>query len=441
MKIIRNTAIILTSKIVLCILNFAKSVLINRILGPFGKGQYALITLIPKLLTTFGSLGIGVSNVYYTGRGKDSISHIVSTSLVVAVILGFILIGLLFFSIDYIPDSLLKDVQNNKILISSLIIPFGLLNIFFSSVLLGSDRTKEVGVLWILAPSTLILYLIVLTIFLKTGVMGAVSAWILSTMSVTVFSVIFIRQRIKIQFKINMHFLKKSLIYGLKAHIGACTQFLNYRLDMFFVQYFLGFTQLGYYSLAVAFSELLWDVPYSVSTALFPKVSSSSMDEASRLTPKICRNTIFVMIILSICVFAFCEIIIRIAYSPVFLPSVVPLRILLPGVIILSISKVLSGDLSGRGMPIYSTRASIASLFLNVPLNFLLIPKWGIAGAAFASTVSYTTQTFIVIYYFVKISKNRIFDTLIIKLADFHAYRSLIRDQYNKLISKGTRSI
>ncbi|UCE17742.1 MAG: polysaccharide biosynthesis C-terminal domain-containing protein [Gemmatimonadota bacterium] len=350
--------------------------------------------------------------------------------------MGFIIIGLLFFSIDYIPDSLLKDVQNKKILIASLMIPFGLLNIYLSSILLGSDRTKEVGVLWILAPSTLILYLIVLTIFFQTGVMGAVSAWILSTMSVTVFSVIFVGRRVKLRLKMNVHFLKKSLVYGLKAHLGTCTQFLNYRLDMFFVQYFLGFTQLGYYSLAVAFSELLWDIPYSVSTALFPKVSSSSMEEASSLTPKICRNTVFVMIILSLGVFVFCEIIIRIAYSQVFLPSVVPLRILLPGIVILSISKVLSGDLSGRGMPIFSTRASIASLFLNVPLNFFLIPKWGIAGAAFASTVSYTAQTFIVIYYFVKISKNRVFDTLIIKPADFHAYRSLVLEQLNKLVLK-----
>ncbi|MFQ6115063.1 MAG: oligosaccharide flippase family protein, partial [bacterium] len=329
MKILKNTAIIFSSRILLFILNFAKSVLIHRILGPFGKGQFALITLIPKLLTTLGSLGIGVSNVYFTGRKKDKLSDIVSTSFIIAIVLGLILIGILLLLFDYLPDSLLRDVQLSQILIASLIIPFGLLNIYISSILLGCDRTKEVGVLWILAPSALISYLIILTMILKKGVVGAVSAWILSTVTVTVFSIFFINQRVKIKLSLKIHFFKKSLIYGLKAHLGTCAQFLNYRLDMFFVQYFLGFAQLGYYSLAVAISELLWDVPYSVSTALFPKISSSSKEEASSLTPKMCRNTVFVMLLLSAFVFLFCEIIIRIAYSQVFLASALPLRILL----------------------------------------------------------------------------------------------------------------
>jgi Na+-driven multidrug efflux pump len=113
------------------------------------------------------------------------------------------------------------------------------------------------------------------------------------------------------------------------------------------------------------------------------------------------------------------------------------LRILLPGVVTLSIAKVLSGDLSGRGMPMYSTRAAIVALCLNVPLNFLLIPKWGISGAALASTISYSIQAAVLLYYFVNISPNGVFDTLVIKREDFQVYRRFVREQLDRIVLRG----
>jgi O-antigen/teichoic acid export membrane protein len=229
------------------------------------------------------------------------------------------------------------------------------------------------------------------------------------------------------------------VIYGLKAHLGTCAQFLNYRVDIFFVQYYLGFTQLGYYTLAVAIAELLWELPHSMSTALFQRVSSTTAIEADRLTPKMCRNTFFLMFVISGCVFLFGELIIRIAYSSAFLPAAVALRILLPGVVVLSISKVLSSDLTGRGRPIYSTRAALIALGVNLPLNFWLIPRWGITGAAFASTVAYSLQALVVLMYFVRVSHNTVVETLIIRKEDFRAYRRLLHDMYRR-ISHGHQS-
>lgn len=433
MKTLKNAAIIFSSKLVLFLLNFAKSIIIHRLLGPLGKGQFALITQIPRLLTTLGSLGIGTSTLYYTGRKKHKLTDIISTSLLVAAFLGLILILLFYLLFDYLPVFLLRDLKLDQILIASLIIPFGLINIYSSSILLGSQRTPKAARLWILSSASMIFYLVLFNVVWKQGVMGAVAALVLSTVTVSAVSIAYLLQQARIQFRISKDYLKQTISYGLKAHLGACAQFLNYRLDIFFVQYYLGFTQLGYYTLAVALAELLWDLPFSVSTALFQKVSSSTETDANKLTPLICRNTFFLMLLVTSGVFLLGEVIIRIAYSPAFLPSALPLRILLPGILILSITKVLSGDLSGRGKPIYSTRAALVALFLNIPLNFLFIPKWGIAGAAFASTISYSTQTAVIIFYFIRESQNRLFDLLIIKRRDFVAYRTFLRQQWKKM--------
>jgi Na+-driven multidrug efflux pump len=75
---------------------------------------------------------------------------------------------------------------------------------------------------------------------------------------------------------------------------------------------------------------------------------------------------------------------------PAFGESVLPFCLILPGIVSLSVSKVLSGYVSGVGDPGSVARVSVASLGVNVAANIVLIPRLGIAGAALASTISYT---------------------------------------------------
>lgn len=63
---------------------------------------------------------------------------------------------------------------------------------------------------------------------------------------------------------------------------------------------------------------------------------------------------------------------------------------------------------------------------MNVPINLWLIHKWGIAGAAFASTVTYIVATIVVIIDFVKISGKLWTDILVIKKQDFQDYKNII---------------
>jgi len=63
---------------------------------------------------------------------------------------------------------------------------------------------------------------------------------------------------------------------------------------------------------------------------------------------------------------------------------------------------------------------------VNIPLNLWLIPKWGIAGAVFASTVTYIVTTMVVIIVFVKISGKSWYEILLIKKQDFQDYKKII---------------
>ena len=92
---------------------------------------------------------------------------------------------------------------------------------------------------------------------------------------------------------------------------------------------------------------------------------------------------------------------------------------LLPGVIIIAVAKILTSDLGGRGRPEIGMFSALASLAINVPLNIILIPKWGISGSAVATSLTYIFASLIVMISFKKISKSSWSDFLLIKAQDF----------------------
>ena len=80
--------------------------------------------------------------------------------------------------------------------------------------------------------------------------------------------------------------------------------------------------------------------------------------------------------------------------------SGIVLKLLLPGVVILTIFKVMNMDLAGKGKPWIAMKAMLPSLVLNVVLNLMWIPGYGASGSAFASTVSYALSGILFLYFY-----------------------------------------
>src|SRR5690606_8983743 len=75
---------------------------------------------------------------------------------------------------------------------------------------------------------------------------------------------------------------------------------------------------------------------------------------------------------------------------------------LLPGVLILTIFKVMNMDLAGKGKPWVAMKAMIPSLLANTLLNIILIPSMGAKGSAIASTASYAIAGILFLYFYSK---------------------------------------
>jgi len=213
----------------------------------------------------------------------------------------------------------------------------------------------------------------------------------------------------------------------MREHVGNIAQRFNLRLDTVLLAVFLVPAEIGYYTIAVLLAELIWNVPDSIGVVLFPKVAMSGKESAVVTTVQTCRITFLLTLLLCSGMAVVGRWIIYILYGSEYLPAYLPLVILLPGILALSLAKILTKYTSGIGKPQYNSISAIVSFVINIPLLLLLVPKAGILGAGIASSIAYVVYLIVILVYFKKETGCRLFSLFIITRSDIRQITSRLR--------------
>lgn len=404
----RQTTFTLATSILGLLLGVGTSVILARVLGPEGRGIYTLATLLPSLIVTFGNLGIGPATVYYVARGEFRRQEILGNNVLLSTGIGGIgvLAGLVV--VRFFQESVFPGVAPGYLLLALVLVPVEVFFSYVCYVLLGAQRIKEFNYVQI-AHSVLFLGFVAFTLLgLKAGVTGALLAGLLSWLVVDVL-VFRLAKRISggINVKPNRAYIKQATTYGIQAHLSNILGFLNYRVDMFLVNGFLGPAAVGLYAVGVGLVEKLWMVSHAASTVLFPRVAAETEEERRKeFTPLVARTVLWTTALGALVLALLSRWIVLLLYSEAFLPAVGALQALLVGIVALSAGRVLSNDIAGRGFPGLNIYTGLVAVATNIALNLLWIPRYGIVGAAWASTVSYTVSFLGALFFYCRLSGN-----------------------------------
>ena len=393
------------------ILSLATAAITARWLGPAGKGQLAMVFMVPAMLQMFLGAGLGPANVYYVGSGRLSVSQLSANSLafsILGTILGFLLI--LPIMMGDILNVILPGVSTGYLMFGMIALPLGLISGNLNAILQGLQRIYTLNILSVVGSLLSVLFIAALVIGLDLGILGALVA----TLTVQAVMLLAIgrcvhREGAYLRPEWHPQIVRPTLSYGMKCYIANLLQYFNYRLDVFIVNFFLGPSAVGIYGVSVVMAELLWQIPNAASFVIFPKSANSTQEAMNRFTPRVFWIILAITIAGAGGLALFGKLAIRIVFSNAFLDAYIPLLILLPGVVLLGAGKVLTNDIAGRGYPHYNSITSGVSLVVTVALDLLLIPAMGIVGAALASTASYILTFFAsVLFYFIVSRKQRI---------------------------------
>jgi len=383
---------ILATRVVQFGLAILTSILISRLLGPSDKGAYVAVTTVPGLLAAIGVLGLPSAVNYFAGRGH-AVASLIRATVVFTALLSIVLVGLVWIVRPILEASVLRAAPDALLQVILLTVPASLIATFGGSLLYGRQTIRVYNMILIFQAGALLAADVVLVWVLGLGVEGAVAATVLVSV-LTALAVLVEVRRLRVRDTAGPAVGIRSLLsYGTRLYPASLTGYFNYRADTYLIQALLAIPgrALGLYSLAVTMAELVFYVPDSVSTMLLPRVAASTAEEADRFVGQVGRVTMLITVTVAI-------ILVPVAFLgvyvvlPAYTDCLTAFLVLLPGVVALSVAKVMTSYLSGRGRPGLVSIGSLAALVANIAINIVVIPTFGIVGASFASLVSYSFQ-------------------------------------------------
>ena len=411
------------------LLGLCLSILLARVLGPEGNGHYAVAILLPTMLSTFLNLGIAPANVYFVGQNAVSIKTAFKTSVVLWLALGLVGGTAAAVVVFYQGEAWFPGVPGPLLWLALLAFPAALLQAFLASLLQGVQDFKRFNAILLVAPTVTLLLAVMAVWLLGWGVPGALAAFFCGQVIGLFASLYGLRHYLRKSRgeqdnSVGERYAAKCIGYGWKAHLSNILAFVNYRADIFLLNFLLAPAAAGIYVIAVLIAERTWFLSQAVSTVILPRLSELHREEKKRreLTPLIARwvfvTSLFVAGLLAAVSFP----LIRTLFGEEYITAVGALLWLLPGVVLLSGSRVLANDLAARGRPELNLYTALLVFFVNVGINIVLIPRLGINGAAIATSVAYTLNAVLKIWLYARLSKNRWWRPLVFEREDWRLF-------------------
>ncbi len=428
MNFLRESLLSFGSRVLLVLANLPVSMLIARRLGPEGQGIYASATTYATTGVVVGLLGIDAAHTYYLASGRYRTAAILGNSLLVLGVLSLLLIPLFVPVITLATQGEGDDLRPYLPLAAGLIPLIGARYLMLS-VFMAKHRIDLFNLVYV-AGNLLLAALLAAGFWgWNAGARWSLWAFMISQAFMLALGFTWIFRRAMEPLKrltFSKDLFRDALGYGLRGFLATILTTFVYRLDTVLVVRWLGVAAQGHYFIAVFLAEKLTHISASVQAVLFPRVSGATDREADELTPRVLRHTLLWVLLAAAVLYAVATPLVRIVYGSAFDQSIAPMRILLPGIAALAISKLLSADLSGRDKRFFPTLIMAAALVLNLVLNIMWTRTYGISGAAWASTLAYAGQAILTLFYFWRVTGVPPHEALWPNRDDWAAYKGLI---------------
>ncbi|MFV8269042.1 MATE family efflux transporter [Flavobacterium sp. GT2N3] len=395
---------------------FGFSLFLTHNYDPKIIGQFDFIRVLLLVLSSICVLGTDQSILYFTGilKSKKEIKKLkaIYKKIVLLIFILCLLVLVVFSNIGQNNINLFFNDKSTYVLMTKAIIAL----FFYSITLFNTETIRALDKIYIaeLFRNTfkyvsVILGAIVLYYYhqesylVDTFLIGFVALAIVST------SIVF-----RLFKKQNADSIlsndTSSFSYSFIAHksypmaVSSLAIFLMMTFDIVFLKKFKGDETVAYYAIAMKIVSILFMINNSVYISVSLKIAQQFTDNnmaALLNTMKQSSRLIFVLTLPLVAVVCFCSESILYFFGPNYLQAKQALLILMAGHLIASLFGITTIYLNMTGRQRIFQMVLILAVFLNFILNFILIPKYSLTGAAIAfvsSLLFWNMVTAIIIY-------------------------------------------
>ena len=380
---------------------------VSRILEPEGLGRVSFIQSLVAYFLIFSELGISSYGIRVTAQlrdNKDELTRNAQELFAINLFMSLVAYATLILAICMLPK--LRD-NAGLILICSI-------SLFLNA--LGMEWLyKGLEQYTYITCSSLLLKIISLVlIFVLVHTSADYKAYaiivVFATSASGILNFINVRRYIS---------LKPCFGYEFKHHFKAiltffamsCATTIYTNLDTVMLGFMSNNAEVGYYNAAIKFKSILVVAVTSLGTVLLPRASyyvkQGKTDELKRIIGIAFNFVVVAALPLMVFFIIFARESILFIAGADYMPSVVPMQIIMPTVLLIALSNItgiqILVPLGGERFVLYS---EIVGAVIDIIINALLIPGYGASGAAVGTVIAEIAVLSVQSYYLTHIHKE-----------------------------------
>jgi O-antigen/teichoic acid export membrane protein len=365
----------------------------TRFIAPSDYGLMELIEIVISVMTIIMSLGVseGMARFYYGEKGEEDRNRVVSTAILgLAIIGGSMVVFFCLFS-GPIAKHLLDSAQNSYFLQIAITAAWFTM---LSDLGLSYLRMIYMAKLFVTATTVQLLLALSLNIWFivyrEMGILGIFYSTLISQAVVSsVLAFVILR---KTRMRLSLAILRELISFGIPlvpSRIGVMIGFMSNR---FFLRWMttadpvVALTQIGLFSLGHKFGVIinrLVNAPFNSFWA--PRrmeLLLSGNTDARRTVARICTYAVACLLYLALLLSAGVESLIDIMADPRYKGAHVVVPFVALSYVFLGLETHFSAGIFHQKKTKWASYITFCSVPLILLWNYLLIPRWGLIGAA-----------------------------------------------------------
>lgn len=406
-RFLNNTSWIVGGKIIQMLISLIITSITARYLGPSNYGIINYTNAYVSFLVSLCSLGLNgiIVKELVLNRGKEG--ELIGTAIVMRFIAGIISMFSLILIMKYIlvEDTLIIKVaflQSVSVLFSS----FDIINFWYQSNL----QSKYSTIIQTIAYVGMSIYRIIILILNKdvTWFAFAVSLDTIIIAILLVYSY-YINKNKSQGFSFSFYWVKILLKQSYPFILSSIMVTIYGQMDKIMIGNMMDEKSVGLYSVAITITGLWSFIPIAFLDSARPLIMEAKAKNQTLYIKRLKQLYAFIIWMsiayaVGMCIFS--KIIILILYGEKYLAAQSALIITVWYCIFSYLGSAKNIWIICEQKMKYETLFTIIGALCNVCLNFLLIPKFGIVGAAIATLLTQIITNFLIMFLFKATREN-----------------------------------
>ncbi|PCJ15889.1 MAG: O-unit flippase [Candidatus Cloacimonadota bacterium] len=395
-KYFLNTFWLFLEKLFRLVVGLLVMIWLTRYLGPKDFGTYSYTLSFVMLFRVLITLGLDNIVVRDLALNKSKVNEILGTSFILRAISSVVGILIVLLASNLFSHSRLEE---NLICIFSLAYifqNFNVIDLYFQS------QVKSKYVVIVNSISMAITSIMKIYLLLNNGSLSEFTFVYVVDSIIVALGLLYLykqQQNSILLWKFNYSIAVKMLKDSSPLILSGSLTLVYTRVDQIMISNLLNSTEVGYYAAAVKLSEFWYFLPMLVVNSIFPKII-----EYKQVSLKLYYNfleNLHKILYISSCIivlliFFNANSIIAILYGDSYLDSVIVLKIHIITLIFVALAAASSRWIYIENLQYTAIYRVLFAAILNVVLNYLFIPKYGIKAAAIATLMSQILSSYLI---------------------------------------------